>query len=133
MERRSDYYRIQYAMDDVKPYSVSVDLKEASMDEAMKQLLASTPLRYDINRRFVQVYNPKIQSRQDNMAKLIRGTVVDENGEPLVGVVVRDKASNRGTITDIDGHFRLEVSDREKTTLIASYIGKKTLTYSLKG
>lgn len=103
------------------------------MDEAMKQLLASTPLRYDINRRFVQVYNPKIQSRQDNMAKLIRGTVVDENDEPLVGVVVRDKASNRGTITDIDGHFRFEVSDREKTTLIASYIGKKTLTYSLKG
>ncbi len=52
----------------------------------------------------------------------VRGTVVDENGEPLIGVTVQiiGQAAG-GTITDIDGKFSLNVSKGAK--LRFSYVG----------
>lgn len=135
VERQSGYYRIQYAMDDVEAYSVSVDLKEASMDEAMKQLLAGTPLRYDINRRFIQIYNPRNRVPRSGGKGTISGHVVDEAGEPLIGVTVRVDGGKQGTVTDIDGAFSLPVPPQGEggLTLVFSYIGKKDQTTKALG
>ncbi|MFN8356550.1 MAG: TonB-dependent receptor [Spirosomataceae bacterium] len=43
------------------------------------------------------------------------------NGEPLVGATVSVKGSNRGTITDHYGHFRLNVN--EAGTIVFSFVG----------
>ena len=56
---------------------------------------------------------------------LINGTVTDENGQPIPGVNVLDKATLNGTITDFDGHFSLSVLD-EEVVLTFSYLGFKT-------
>jgi len=48
------------------------------------------------------------------------GTVVDEKGEPLIGVSVKVKGASMGTITDIDGNFSVEAPTG--TTLVFSYI-----------
>ncbi len=58
VERLSGYYRIQYVMTDVEPYTVTADLKDATIGQAISRLLDGTPLKYEINQRFVQVYNP---------------------------------------------------------------------------
>ena len=51
-----------------------------------------------------------------------RGTVVDGEGEPLIGVSVEIKnRPGTGTTTDIDGKFSIKVP--EGTTLVFSYIG----------
>ena len=56
-------------------------------------------------------------------AKTTSGTVIDENsGSPLPGVTVLVKGANVGTITDIDGHFKLEVPSME-SVLVFSYLG----------
>lgn len=60
----------------------------------------------------------------------VSGTVVDVNGEPLVGVSVLEKGTSNGTITDIDGNFSLSVS--EGSILEISYVGYKSLTVSSK-
>jgi len=60
----------------------------------------------------------------------VNGTVVDVNGEPLVGVSVLEKGTSNGTITDIDGNFTLSVS--EGSSLEISYVGYKSLTVSSK-
>ena len=39
----------------------------------------------------------------------ISGTVVDSNGEPLIGVSVIVKGTTTGTMTDLDGKFSLNV------------------------
>ena len=39
-----------------------------------------------------------------------RGSVVDVNGEPLIGVNVLEKGTTNGTITDFDGKFTLNLS-----------------------
>ena len=53
----------------------------------------------------------------------VKGTVVDNNSEPLIGasVVVKGNTS-LGTVTDFDGNFVLKVPS-ESTTLVVSYVG----------
>jgi hypothetical protein len=41
--------------------------------------------------------------------RLIRGTVKDASGEPLIGVSVLVKGTTIGTVTDLDGSYSLEV------------------------
>ncbi len=55
--------------------------------------------------------------------KQVKGRVVDENGEPLIGVNVKLKNTSHGTVTDMDGQFSLAVPDNRKGTLTAAYIG----------
>lgn len=38
----------------------------------------------------------------------VKGTVVDETGEPMIGVAVKVLANNTGTITDLEGKFSVE-------------------------
>lgn len=51
----------------------------------------------------------------------IKGVVVDEQGEPLIGASVFVKGTTEGVVTDVDGAFALSVQGR--ATLTASYIG----------
>lgn len=54
--------------------------------------------------------------------QVISGKVTDENGEPMVGVNVLVKGTTGGTVTDVDGNYRLEVPD-DATVLVFSFIG----------
>ena len=54
----------------------------------------------------------------------ITGTVVDDLGEPIIGANIRVPGTTKGTITDIDGKFTLEVSQGE--TLEVSFVGYAT-------
>lgn len=66
--------------------------------------------------------------QQSNIGKrTLSGTVIDAStNETLVGVNVKVKDSNVGTITDVDGKFQISVNS--KTELVVSYIGYKTQT-----
>ncbi len=54
----------------------------------------------------------------------VRGTVVDEAGEPVIGATVQVKGTTQGTITDTNGNFTLSAS--AGGTLVVSYVGKIT-------
>lgn len=55
---------------------------------------------------------------------VVTGTVTNEKNEPLVGASVQLKGTAKGTIADVNGNFRLELSDSEKEgTLTVSYVG----------
>lgn len=56
----------------------------------------------------------------------ISGTVVDENGDPVIGASVRVPGTNTATITDLDGHY--SISAPAGTNLSVSYIGYKDMT-----
>ena len=52
------------------------------------------------------------------------GTVVDSNGEPLIGASVVQKGTTNGGITDIDGNYSVQVD--AGSTLVFSYVGYET-------
>ncbi|MDR0429647.1 MAG: TonB-dependent receptor [Tannerellaceae bacterium] len=56
--------------------------------------------------------------------KTITGTVVDENGTSIIGANIVEKGTSNGTITDIDGNFRLDVEN--EAILQITYIGYLT-------
>src|ERR1700749_4072077 len=53
----------------------------------------------------------------------ISGTVTDSKDQPLPGVTVLDKATKRGTATDANGKYTIEVNTG--STLVFSFIGFK--------
>lgn len=57
--------------------------------------------------------------------KKITGKVVDTNGEPLIGVTIALKGSNRGTVSDVNGNFSLNGEEGKLNVLNISYIGYK--------
>ncbi|MDD2512474.1 MAG: TonB-dependent receptor [Proteiniphilum sp.] len=54
----------------------------------------------------------------------VRGTVVDEDGESIIGATVQVKGTTQGTVTDLDGNFAL--SAPAGGTLVISYVGYAT-------
>lgn len=57
--------------------------------------------------------------------RTVIGTVVDDLGQPLIGVSILEKGTTNGVITDMDGNFSLKLTS-ENPTLVFSYIGYKT-------
>lgn len=55
----------------------------------------------------------------------IQGLVVDQNGEAIIGASIFEKGTQNGTVTDVDGKFRLNVQNYGNT-LEVSYIGYTT-------
>lgn len=51
----------------------------------------------------------------------VRGIVVDESGEPVIGATILIKGTYQGTVTDIDGNFTLTAP--VGGTLVVSYVG----------
>lgn len=56
----------------------------------------------------------------------VSGTVIDENGDPIVGAAVRVDGTKTGAVTDIDGHFSISAPANSKLTV--SYLGMKEQT-----
>lgn len=57
----------------------------------------------------------------------IQGTVRDSNGESLIGVTIIEQGTSNGTITDIDGNYKISVAGPE-SILAFSYVGYKKET-----
>lgn len=55
----------------------------------------------------------------------IKGTILDQNGEPIIGANVLVKGTTNGTITDFDGNYELDAP--VGSTLTISFIGYKTI------
>ena len=62
----------------------------------------------------------------------VTGTVKDEKGQTLVGTTILEKGTNRGTVTDFDGSYKLTASSPE-AVLIFSYTGFSTQEIALSG
>jgi hypothetical protein len=60
---------------------------------------------------------------QDNT--IIKGSVVDEKGEPVISASITEIGSTRGAITDVDGNFSLNTTPGAKIQI--SYLGYKTV------
>ena len=107
---------------------VSVDFKDAPLEEVLKKCLKDQPLTYIINAHTI-VIKRRLQKNDAGTKSffswILKGTVIDEHSHPLPGATVRIKATGNGTITDKDGQFILEV-DNENDSLTIAFLGYDT-------
>ena len=73
---------------------------------------------------------PRVEISQPN--KVIKGHIVDENGEGLPGASVVVKGQTSGVISDINGNFSLSV-DNGNAIIVVSSVGYKTQEIALNG
>ena len=56
----------------------------------------------------------------------IKGTVVDENGDPVIGATIHVPGTRQATVTDLDGNY--SISAPKGTTLTVTYVGYKQIS-----
>lgn len=71
---------------------------------------------------FIMLLLPKVILADELIT--VTGSVVDEAGDPLIGCTVQLKGSNVGTVTDLDGKFKMQAPKGK--TLVFSYLGYVT-------
>ena len=71
-------------------------------------------------------------SLQQQDKKVVKGHVVDENGEPLIGVTIAVKGTSECSVTDIDGNFSLSTAVSAPVFQF-SYLGYKNKEVSVAG
>jgi len=54
----------------------------------------------------------------------VTGTVLDEEGQPMIGVTVLIQGTTEGSVTDLEGYFSLQASNDDR--LQVSYVGCQT-------
>ena len=135
IEMNSDYhflYNNQLIDVDRK---VSVKADADNIESVLHDLFDGTNVAYKIVNKQI-VLGPKqdlsvAETAAVAQTKVIKGNVVDKNGEPIIGANIRVKGTTVGTITDIDGNFILNV-DNNAGVLEISFIGYKTQIVTLK-
>lgn len=106
---------------------ISVDLKNATLEEALKSCLQGQNLIYSIVNRTIVLEPKKVVQKRE-----IRGTVTDTVGVlPGVSISVKGKSS-LGTQTDRNGKYFMEVPD-DASILVFSMIGFETQEVPVKG
>ena len=61
----------------------------------------------------------------------VKGTVIDEAGEPVIGASVQVQGAKTGAVTDFNGNFSVQAASN--ATLLISYVGYVTETVSVNG
>lgn len=119
--RKQSGYGMLYNSDLMqKANTVSIDVKDVSLEEALKISVKGQPFSYTVKNNTV-VITPKQEN--EKIAPIdIKGKVLDENKLPLIGASVRVKGGSQGTMTDASGTFALKGIDSE-AILIVSFIG----------
>ena len=123
-------------------HRVSVNAKNQTVACILDIILKSTGLAYEIsNNQIVLLPDEKratsrngsepIATKAQQQRKTIKGVVVDNSGEPVIGANIVEKGTTNGTITGVDGGFLLEVS--QNAVLEVSFIGYVTQSVQVKG
>lgn len=80
----------------------------------------------------MQAADNKTVTQQTIEKKAVKGTVLDDHGEPVIGASVMVKGSSIGAVTNLDGEFAIANVD-ENAVLTISYIGYKTIEIPANG
>ncbi|WP_352422996.1 SusC/RagA family TonB-linked outer membrane protein [Proteiniphilum sp.] len=131
IEKQSDFVFFYKSSDVDRTIHYDVDLENRNIHEILDQLMENSSLTYRISGRYIFIDKKEI--RKDNEAvnkkndvlqqrKQITGTIIDAQGEPIIGANIIEQGTNNGTVTDIDGHFSLLV-ENENAIIRISYIG----------
>lgn len=103
---------------------VSLSLEDATIEEVIKQILqGQSGLSYEVQGKKIVIKKAPVSQPSMQQGK-VSGQIIDATGEPVMGATVREQGTSNGTVTDMDGHFTLDVAS--DATLEVSYIGYQT-------
>ncbi|TKG91935.1 SusC/RagA family TonB-linked outer membrane protein [Puteibacter caeruleilacunae] len=119
IEQQSDYRFAFSNLEEEVEQKVSIDVTDEALGKVLDQVLKGNGLNYEVVDKYVVVRKAEM-AKQDSK-NVVRGTVVDESGEALVGVTIVEKGTTNGTITNFDGQYTINAP--VGSTLQITFIG----------
>lgn len=113
---------------------VTSSAKEMPVSEAVELLLKGTNCTYSFSNNHIVVTKALDESKASKQValRIVKGTVTDSNGDPIIGATVVEKNTQNGTVTDLNGNYSL-ANVASNATLVVSYVGMKTQELALNG
>lgn len=119
---------VAYSQPMVNPQRiVSVNANKEELDAVLSRLFAGTGIAYEIGKQKIYLKSVQSQPKPSGKKKAVKGKVVDENGDPIIGASVRVNGLPIGTVTDVDGNYSLD-DVPEGSSLEISYVGYKNVS-----
>ncbi|PZR28757.1 MAG: SusC/RagA family TonB-linked outer membrane protein [Citrobacter freundii] len=117
---------------------VSLEAKDIKLRNLFEQVFTPFGIDYNVIDNSVLLFARKAATSAGQAAgsatdHTITGSVSNAEGAPLAGASVMIRSLNKGTRTDADGNFSLEVPDDTDLTLEVSYVGYVTQTITVTG
>ena len=110
-------------------HKVSVALRSVPLKQALDSCLRDQPLTYNVVEKLIVIVTREqtgeIKSEEATLSEIIKGSVINEAGEPLPGVTLFNR-NNKLTSTS-DEHGKFQIPARDKDLLEFTSIGYKTL------
>ncbi|SIS61766.1 TonB-linked outer membrane protein, SusC/RagA family [Chryseobacterium ureilyticum] len=131
--RKATKYDFVYNEDLLKKVGpITVNLKNASLEETLRTLFANQPIAFEIADGIIILQERRAPNTTNSKKKeTIKGKIVDEKGNPLAGATIQVKGSNFVTNSDNNGNFELPAEYAESELKI-SFLGYAPLSVSAK-
>ena len=125
IENQTDYLFIYNNQVDVNR-RVSVKVKNQPVSAVLSDILKNSGVNYAMEGTHIVLTktDETAVAAAQQQARKIDGTILDSNGDPIIGANVVVKVTTNGTVTDINGEFSIEAE--AGSTLNISYIGYLT-------
>jgi TonB-dependent SusC/RagA subfamily outer membrane receptor len=124
-------YNFLYQSSDIKNLKkVTRDFIKVPLTEIVSNCLKDSGLAFEIVNRQVVIF-PASKVKEAKEQITITGKVTNSKGEPLIGANILIRGTFKGTATDLNGCYSIEVP--ENAVLIFRFIGHKTKEVSASG
>lgn len=107
---------------------VSVSAQNSDIFAILKEIFEGTEVRYTVLDKKIILSTQLDASTQgvQQEGNVVKGKVVDANGEPVIGATIKEVGTDNGTVTDVDGNFTIKT--QADATLEISFIGYQSQT-----
>lgn len=121
---KASKYKIAYNSSTINANRmVTISKSKGDVLEILNLLLKECGCTYEEKGNYIIVKpQSKKQSNGQNV-KRVTGQLIDELGEPMIGVTVMIKGTSTGVVTDLDGKFSIDDVPAGASELHISYIG----------
>lgn len=110
---------------------ISVSKKNATVKQLLDKVSEQANIVYEMKERQIVLKEKKVSEQSVSQKKrLLQGLVKDEQGNPIIGASIQLKNTGTGVITDLDGLFQIQVTDKN-SVIVISYIGYVTQEISV--
>lgn len=136
IETNTDYYFLYSNKFIDVERKLDVNYSGSDIREVLGEIFDGTNVLFDVKDRQI-ILSPKKEDLPQGKAELqqpvkVKGVVTDPDGNPVPGAAVVLKGTSRGTITDAEGNFTIDV-DGENPVLTVSFVGMKSTEVAYTG
>lgn len=125
IEKKSEF--VVFYQDDILDVNrkVTINAENETVEHILNEILSPTANTYFVSDRQIYVIkketNTAGKGTQQTKSRRITGIIKDAKGDPQIGVTILVKGTNKGTSTDLNGNYVLDVE--QGAVLVVSYVG----------